>query len=121
MKHGNVCWAELTTPDVEAAKAHYAAIAGWTYDAVPMEQETYWIAKNDDVAVAGLWTGKSIPYQVPPHWLMYIEVADADAAARAAEETNGHVIRPAFDVPGVGRIAIVQEPGGAVVGIMQPA
>lgn len=121
MKHGDFCWLELTTPDPEAAKAHYAALAGWTYEPVPMAEETYWVAKLDGVALAGIWMGKSIPFPVPPHWFPYIEVDDIEAAAATTVETGGEVIRPPFPVPEVGMIAVVAEPGGARVGLMQPA
>jgi predicted enzyme related to lactoylglutathione lyase len=55
---------------------------------------------------------------VPEHWSCYVAVDDAVAAATAS---GGQVIRPPFDVTGVGRIAILQDKGGTVIGIMKPA
>jgi predicted enzyme related to lactoylglutathione lyase len=121
MPHGSITWAELTTPDVERAKAHYAAVAGWTYEGFPMEDETYWVASADGTTIAGIFSGKSIPYPVPPHWLIYLEVDDIAAAVAAVRATGGSVLREPFPVPGVGTIAIVKEPGGAAAGLMQRA
>jgi predicted enzyme related to lactoylglutathione lyase len=59
--------------------------------------------------------------RVPTRWFTYIAVDDVDAAVKATEERGGKVIRPPFEVPGVGRIAILEDPGGAAVGMMTPA
>ncbi|PPR21760.1 MAG: hypothetical protein CFH38_01297 [Alphaproteobacteria bacterium MarineAlpha10_Bin1] len=58
---------------------------------------------------------------IPEHWLSYIAVDDVDASAKRAEAEGGTIRRPAFDVPGVGRIVILEDPGGAAMGWMTPA
>jgi predicted enzyme related to lactoylglutathione lyase len=40
---------------------------------------------------------------------------------KAAVAAGAKVCREAFDVPSVGRIAMIQEPGGAMIGWMTPA
>ena len=57
----------------------------------------------------------------PPHWMTYIAVDDIDKVAAEAPGLGGTVMRAPFDVPGVGRIAIMREPGGAGIGWMTPA
>ena len=52
---------------------------------------------------------------IPPHWMPYIRVEDADATAAAAIEAGGQICKAAFDVPEVARIAVLQDPAGAVV------
>src|SRR5262245_41243734 len=42
--HGTFCWNELMTHDIETAKKFYADTIGWTFDAMPMPDGTYWIA-----------------------------------------------------------------------------
>ncbi|MCF3936486.1 VOC family protein [Acuticoccus sp. M5D2P5] len=120
MEQGTVCWSELATRDVEAAKAHYAALVGWTYEAAPMDGGTYWIASRSGRPTAGIMDVAAIPHEVPPHWLTYIAVDDMDAAVATVSETGGHVIREPFAVPNVGRIAIVSEPGGGGYGLLEP-
>ncbi|MEM8665419.1 MAG: VOC family protein [Pseudomonadota bacterium] len=121
MAHGHIHWSECITDDLEGAKGHYAKIAGWTYDEMPMENGTYVVAKVGDKFVAGLMHKSSLPNpDVPSHWMTYIEVADIEAAATAATESGGTIVQPTFFVPEVGHILMVQEPGGAVVGFMQP-
>jgi uncharacterized protein len=54
-------------------------------------------------------------------WMPYIAVDDVDARVKKATKAGAKVMKPAFDVPGVGRIVILKEPGGAGIGWMTPA
>ena len=51
---------------------------------------------------------------VPPHWMLYIQVDSADDAAAKAEKLGAKVLAPAFDVMDVGRMAVLQDPTGAI-------
>jgi hypothetical protein len=55
-----------------------------------------------------------------PTWLGYILVPDVDASVAAIQQQGGQVHMPAFDVPGVGRVAMVTDPQGAPFYIMKP-
>jgi uncharacterized protein len=116
--HGHFHWNELVTRDVEKAKKFYGSTIGWTFDGMPMPDGTYWVAKMGDQPVGGLfpiaWDG------VPEHWMSYLAVDDVDARVKKATAAGARLMRPAFDVPGVGRIAILTEPGGAGVGWITP-
>ena len=86
-----------------------------------MPSGSYWIAKHDGKPVAGLMnmTGM-VPPGVPPHWFAYIEVDDVDARVKSVTANGGKVMRPPFDIPDVGRIAIVTDATGVAVGLMTP-
>jgi uncharacterized protein len=58
---------------------------------------------------------------VPESWMPYIAVDDIDARVRQAAQAGAKVMKEPFDVPGVGRIAMLTEPGGAGIGWMTPA
>jgi hypothetical protein len=123
MAHGSIHWSECITRDVERAKAHYAEIAGWTFDAMPAPGgTTYWLARSGDTMVAGLMDLAALEEagDIPPHWMTYIEVDDVDAAVATAARTGASIARPPFHVPGVGRIAMIADPGGALAGYIQP-
>lgn len=120
--HGVFTWNELMTDDVEKARAFYAAALGWSFESFPMPEGTYWVAKIGDQAVAGLMSLEGVtPPGTPPHWFPYLEVDDVDARAEAVEDLGGAVLRAPFDVPGVGRIAIVRDVTGAAMGWMTSA
>lgn len=124
-QNGKVIWNELNTRDVEGAKTFYAAVCGWTFDSMPMADgaSNYVIAKAGDEMAGGFFDLKDLPELegVPAHWLTYVGVDDVDAAARETEAQGGCVRRPPWDIPGVGRIAIVQDSTGAVLGLMTPS
>jgi predicted enzyme related to lactoylglutathione lyase len=120
--HGNFCWNELMTRDADKAKKFYGGSIGWTFDAMPMPNGTYWVAKMGDTAVGGIFPMSGPDFEgVPEHWMAYLAVDDVDARLKKAVAAGAKVMREPFDIPTVGRIAILQEPGGAVIGWMTPA
>ena len=123
MIHGNFGWHELYTSDVEAAKAFYAATVGWMFEGMPMPEQnrTYWVAKAGDKPVAGVLDKHGIvPDTEPSHWLSYLEVDDVDRMVAAVQSHGGKVVRPPFDVPNFGRIAIGADASGAFMAWVTP-
>jgi hypothetical protein len=119
--HGTFNWFELNTDDVAKAKAFYGAALGWTFSEMPMGPgSVYTIAQSGETMVAGILTGMTPP-GVRPHWFTYLEVDDVDKRAAAFASHGGAILRPPFDIPDVGRIAIVQDSSGAPLGLMTSA
>ncbi|MBM3524186.1 MAG: VOC family protein [Alphaproteobacteria bacterium] len=117
MQHGTFAWNELMTGDVERAKAFYSASLGWTFERFPGGDMVYWVAKAGDKPVGGVMAMEgAAPPGTPPHWFAYIEVDNVDKRVAKVAAAGGKVLRPCFDVPGVGRIAIVQDATGAAIG-----
>jgi hypothetical protein len=121
--HGTFHWNELMAHDVAAAKKFYADTIGWTYDGMPTpDGQTYWVAKMGDQPVAGIFDISGPEFKdVPDNWMPYLAVDDVDARVKKAVAAGARVMKPAFDVPGVGRIVILMEPSGAAVGWITPA
>jgi len=120
--HGNFHWNELMTRDAEKAKTFYGDCIGWTFDAMQMENGTYWVAKQGDKPVGGIFPLQGPQFDgVPEGWMPYLAVDDVDARVKKATAAGATLMRPIFDVPGIGRIAILREPGGAGIGWMTPA
>lgn len=121
-QHGRFYWNELMTHDAEAAKRFYGGVLGWTFEAMPMPDGTYWIAKMGDKPVGGMFPMSGPHFdRVPEHWVPYIAVDDVDARLKKAIAAGAVAMREPFEVPGVGRIAIIKDPSGAVSGWMTPA
>ena len=121
--HGTFHWNELNTHDVAAAKKFYADTIGWSFEGVPTpDGTTYWLAKMDDQPVGGIFDISGPEYKgVPDGWMPYIAVDDVDARVKKAVAAGARVMKPAFEVPGVGRIVILMEPSGAGIGWITPA
>ena len=120
--HGAFYWNELMTRDVERAKKFYGETLGWTFDSMPMPDGAYWLAKSGGEVIGGLFDISGPEFKnVPESWMAYIAVDNVDERVKKATKAGAKVMKPAFDVPGVGRIVMLLEPGGAGVGWMTPA
>ena len=114
---GTFCWPELATTDQRGAAAFYRALFGWDVDEQPIgPTDTYTMFKMRALEVAAACTLRLEERQhgVPPHWNAYVTVADADATSTRARELGGTVLAPPFDVMDAGRMAVLQDPTGAV-------
>ena len=120
--HGHFHWNELLTADVERAKRFYSEIIGWTFESMPMpDGATYWVASMAGQPVAGLFPTNRPEYKgLPEAWMSYLAVDDVDARVKKAVAAGAKLMKPIFDIPNVGRIAILTEPGGAGVGWITP-
>ncbi|MCH9806375.1 MAG: VOC family protein [Alphaproteobacteria bacterium] len=131
IKHGQVWWSELNTRDAEKASAFYAKLMGWTPYVSAMAdierpaqpgEPSYTTMMQGETPICGVFDLALLEgmENVPAHWMTYIAVDDVDASCKQIKELGGCVIREGFDVAKVGRIAIVQDPTGAVFGIGKP-
>jgi predicted enzyme related to lactoylglutathione lyase len=114
---GTPIWNELMTPDIPRATEFYAEVLGMGSEAVPMGDDTYTVLTN----AKGRQIGGAMnpPMEgVPPHWNIYFNVEDVDATVAKTVELGGQVVAPAFDVEGVGRMAVLSDPQGAMFNLM---
>jgi uncharacterized protein len=121
--HGHFHWNELMTRDVERAKKFYSDTLGWTYERMQTpDGSAYWVASIEGEPVAGIFDLNNPEYEgVPESWMAYIAVDNLDARVTKAVRAGARLMKDPFDVPQVGRIAILSEPGGAGIGWMTPA
>ncbi|GLK63137.1 VOC family protein [Paracoccus kondratievae] len=122
MYHGKPCWFELSTAKgaLAEAGAFYGKILGWTTADAGMEGFTYHLASHGGDMVAGLMETPEDCADVPPSWMIYFDVDDADAAVAKIRNLGGSALREPEDIPHTGRFAVVADPQGAVFGILQP-
>jgi len=120
---GTFCWVELGTSDGEGAKKFYTELFGWDYTDNPIGPGmVYTMLKQDGKDVGALYqlSPEMIGQGIPPHWLSYVSVTSADETAAKVKEAGGTLRKEAFDVFDVGRMAVVQDPTGAVFALWQP-
>jgi predicted enzyme related to lactoylglutathione lyase len=114
---GSFVWYELMTTDTKAAEAFYTSVVGWNAKAFEGGQD-YTILNAGENGVGGIM---ATPEGMGPFWIGYIGVADTDAAAAGVEAAGGKIEKPAWDIPGVGRMAAVSDPQGAGFMLMTPS
>jgi predicted enzyme related to lactoylglutathione lyase len=118
--HGNPCWYELGTSDLDAAGRFYARILGWQVVDSGMQGFDYRLARVEDDMVAGLMSNQGQEGNPPPNWLIYFAVDDCDRSAGEIVAGGGSVLKGPDDIPGTGRFAVAADPQGAVFGLLQP-
>jgi len=120
--NGSFYWNELMTRDPEGAKRFYSETLGWTFEAMEGEGgPAYWVAKVGDESVAGIYQIEKDDQETPEGWFAYVAVSDLAGALARASMSGGEVVREPWDVPGVGRIAIVNDNAGNSMGWMTPS
>ena len=118
---GKFLWNELMAKDVKKSGAFYSGLLGWEAAEVDMPSGAYTMLKSGDEDRGGMFQITDEMGPTPQGWMAYIGVDDVDAAAAKTSELGGKVMREPFDVPGVGRICIISDPDGGMVGLMKPA
>jgi uncharacterized protein len=119
---GEFYWNELMTRDCARAMTFYGETLGWVFDAMPMETGTYWVAKLGGKPVAGLFDMSAAQFDgIPENWGAFIAVTDVDGRVQKAEALGAALVRPIFETPGAGRIAVLRDPGGAVICWITPS
>ncbi|XKF76687.1 VOC family protein [Glutamicibacter arilaitensis] len=116
---GTPCWIDLLTKDLEAAKAFYTQLFGWSY--VVGDEETYGgytTAGIDGLPIAGLMENDP-DNGFPDVWCTYLRVEDIEATVDQVQAHNGHVYMPPMEVPEQGKMAMIGDPSGLGVGLWQ--
>jgi uncharacterized protein len=116
---GSFCWYELTTSDGPGAEAFYTSLFGWEAVDNPVGESTvYTMLLKGGKSVSALF--ECHDHEIPPHWGVYVSVANVDATAANAESLGGKVLMAPMDVMTVGRMAVIQDPTGAALCLWQP-
>jgi predicted enzyme related to lactoylglutathione lyase len=114
---GTPIWNELISPDLATATAFYADLLGVSWEEQPMEGGPAYTC----LLVDGRQVGGAMPPAlegVPPHWNVYFNVESVDDTIAKATGLGATVVVPAFDVPGVGRMAVLTDPQGGMFNLM---
>ena len=121
---GLFSWVDLTSTDVEASKAFYTQLFGW--DAADLDDGqgnyiyTMFTIDGHNVAGLGGMQPEMQAQGMPSHWMAYVNHSDVDHVAEKANTAGGQMVVPPMDVMKSGRMMIVQDPTGAMLGVWQP-
>ena len=120
--HGRFVWQELMTEDTATAAAFYSKVVGWRAEPSAVDA-TYTQFGIGSAHYAGMMRlpDEARASGAKSQWLPYIGAADVEATMAAAERLGGKVVRPAQDIPTVGRFAILNDPQGAAFAVFKPA
>jgi predicted enzyme related to lactoylglutathione lyase len=116
---GEPCWADVVTPDLDAAKAFYQALFGWECQGSGPEFGNYTMCLVDGRPVAGITPAPPSGAGFPAMWNVYLASSDADTSAARAEQGGGKILMGPLEIPGSGRMMVGLDPAGAAFGVWQ--
>jgi predicted enzyme related to lactoylglutathione lyase len=108
------CWETLNARDIAAASAFYAEVVGWTTGA--FNGIATLVSAGGPVADV-----QQTPEGAPPNWMTFVSVPSLSDRREAAVRLGATVLMPEIPVPGVGVIAVIQDPTGGVIGLFEPS
>ncbi len=120
---GTFCWVDLGTTDGEAAKKFYTQLFDWEFTDHPAGPDmvyTMLTLNGKEVAALYQMPPDMTAQGVPPYWLSYASVVNADESAAKAKSLGATLLKEPFDVFDAGRMAVIQDPAGAGFAIWQP-
>ena len=120
---GRFVWYELMTSDPSAARSFYTQLTGWSAKDGGVADQPYTEWVNGETPVGGVMQlpDEATRQGAPPHWLAYVAVPSVDETLQQAEGLRAKKLMGPMDIPNVGRIAVIQDPHGAVFAIYTPA
>ena len=125
-KPGHFSWNELLTADTKASAEFYGKLFGWKAEpfsppGTPPEAPPYLVFKTAGGETMGAGGMMPLPAPgMPTHWLAYVIVENADHSLAKAVELGAKVLAPVMCIGEVGRVAVIQDPLGAAIGLHEP-
>ena len=119
---GRFVWYELMTSDPSAAQSFYTQLIGWATKAGDLADQPYTEWVNGETSIGGMMQLPDEAKQqgAPPHWLAYVAVQAVDDTLQQAAGLGAKTLMGPMDIPTVGRIAVIQDPQGAVIAVYTP-
>ena len=118
---GTFCWVDLTTPDIEKARAFYIRLLGWrTRDVPARDNLRYSLMLKHGYEVAAIVPQPPFLRDSPPMWNSYLCVKDVNEVTDRARQLGASVLSEAADVTNQGRMSVITDPGGARLMLWQP-
>lgn len=114
---------DLTVADLDAARAFFRRVLGWTFEKFPMPYEYYRIQAGPadepgiDGGIGALKDASTAGGR--PLTQVTIPVADLDATMALVRECGGTVVEAKVPIPGIGWYVTCSEPGGLLFGLIQ--
>lgn len=112
---GTWTWNDLSTRAPEAAERFYRDLLGWSFTELA---PGYRSISMGDMLIGGMRTMEEEEAGLPPSWMPYFVVEDAEKSAARVQELGGGVIVPPREVPS-GRFLVASDPQGAVLGLIE--
>ncbi len=117
--HGAISWGELMTTDPEGAVSFYSNLLGWESHVMNMGEGDYHVNTVEGANFSGIMKKPDHLENMPPYWGVYMTVNDIQETLSKVESLGGKILSELITAPGVGQMAVIQDPQGAAFSIIQ--
>lgn len=111
---GTPCWVDVSTPDLDATRAFYGPLFGWTTQPGPGGaaggHATFLLGGKRVAAAAPVEPGRA------GGWTTYLASDDVEETAARVIAAGGAVVTGPLEVPDAGRVLVARDPVGASFG-----
>jgi uncharacterized protein len=114
---GTFTWHDHVSDDAAKAQEFYTQLLGWEIEIWKAGEFDYPMIKANGQQHGGFGPAQG---GAPAHWLGHVLVEDVDETASTAEAAGGRILGEPMDIPEVGRMAVIQDPQGAVISAFSP-
>ena len=120
---GTIGWTDLTVDDAKAVRDFYKKVVGWTTSNVDMGgyDDFTMIHPTSGDAVGGVCHARGSNADLPPVWMIYVNVDDLDESMAQCVELGGEVISGPKQMGSMGRYCAIKDPAGAIMSLFEPA
>ena len=119
---GTIGWLDLTVKNASEVRDFYADVVGWKMSNVSQGDYDDYCAhlEENGPPVAGICHARGDNAAIPPHWIMYVTVADLDHSLARCQALGGAIVCPTRDLGSYGSVSVIRDPAGAVLALIQP-
>ena len=115
---GTPSWVDIGVPDPAKAAEFYGQLFGWVIKDMGEQMNHYQVVNVGDTGIGGIMAMPPGAPPMPPNWGSYVTVDKLDEALAKCAQLGGKTIVPPMEIPNVGRMAVIQDPQGAVLNVM---
>ncbi len=118
---GTISWTDLTINNADEVSNFYSKVVGWKVEEVPMGNycDYSMLTLQTDTPVAGICHSIGVNANMPPQWLIYINVANISNSILECTKLGGKVIVEPKNYANMGTYCVIQDPAGAVCALFE--
>jgi len=118
---GKITWMDLTVENAEQLRDFYSIVVGWKPSPVNMgNYDDYSMLTADEQPAAGVCHARGPNAELPPQWLIYINVDNIENSIAKCRELGGEIITGPKNMGDYGRFCVIKDPAGAVCALFEP-
>lgn len=122
---GKIIWHDLLTNDPAASQHFYGELFGWEFESIGeasnlKRDSSYTLIRHDGRPIGGMIDTLALNNRDDiSQWVVLMSVQDIEGTVKKVLSAGGRVITPATDLQHRGRLAVVRDAEGALLGLLE--